>query len=684
VNAIRLVALLPLVIAAVALSAPTKKTSPSKKEKSERAAPDAPFWTGRPGPDAFQKAQQTRLDRAQRTVDRIVAAKGPRTIQNTLRPYDDALLELDAVSSQASLLQNVHPDPALRGAAEKTSQAAQALASKLSLNRDVYDALASLDVSKADAATSYYVERTLRDFRLAGVSKDEATRKKINALRDELVLVGQEFSRNIRSDVRTVKVKDASELDGLPADYVARHKPAEDGSITLTIDYPDALPVFAYAKNDDLRKRMYMEYNNRAYPSNVAVLQKLIAKRWELANLLGFPTWADYITADKMVKNVKAASDFVDRIADVSAARAEADYKELLSRKQAEVPGASLINAWERSYWAERVRKEAYSFNSQSVRPYFAYERVKQGILDVTSRLFGVTFGLVKDAPVWDPSVECFEMLDGGRVVGRFYLDMHPRKDKYNHAAAFAVRTGVKGRQLPETALVCNFPGGEKGDPGLMEHGDVGTFLHEFGHLLHSLFAQQEWVGLGGISNEQDFVEAPSQMLEEWTFDPATLATFARHHETNEPIPPALVASMKRARDFGKGLDVRRQMVFARLSLSAYDRKPSEVDFDAFIRQLNAKYLPFPWVEGTHFQTAFGHLDGYSAVYYTYMWSLVIAKDLFSRFDKTNLIAPEIARKYRESVLAPGSSAPAGTLVERFLGRPFDFKAWQAWLNEKG
>jgi thimet oligopeptidase len=673
VTTIPLLALLPLVLAAVALASPPKTKS----------AAEGPFWAGLPAPEAFEKAQKERLRRAEELMDRIVAVKEARTIENTLRPYDDAVLELDAVSSQAGLLQNVHPDPALRAAAERMSQAAQALSSKLSLNRGVYDALASLDISKADAATRHYVERTLRDFRLAGVTKDEATRKKIDTLRDELVLIGQEFSRNIRGDMRTVKVKDASELDGLPADYVARHRPAEDGSITLTINYPDSLPVFLYARSDDLRKRMYMEYNNRAFPANVAVLQKLVAKRYELANLLGFATWADYITADKMVKNVKTASDFVDRVVEASASRADADYKELLARKQAEVPGSTLVNAWERSYWSERVRQEAYAFDSQAVRPYLAYDRVKQGVLDVASRLFGVTFRPVKNAPVWHPSVECWEMLDGGRVVGRLYFDMHPRKDKYNHAAAFPIRTGVKGRQLPETALVCNFPGGEKGDPGLMEHGDVVTFFHEFGHLIHSLLAQQQWAGLGGISNEQDFVEAPSQMLEEWAWDPATLATFARHYETNEPIPAALVARMKRARDFGKGLDVRRQMVFAQLSLSAFDRKPSEVDFDAIIREISMKYQPFPVVEGTHFQTSFGHLDGYSAVYYTYMWSSVIAKDLFSRFDRSNLFSPGTARTYRETVLAAGSSAPADVLVERFLGRPFNFKAWQAWLNEK-
>ena len=348
------------------------------------------------------------------------------------------------------------------------------------------------------------------------------------------------------------------------------------------------------------------------------------------------------------------------------------------------MPKATVVNSWERTYYAELVRKADYSFDSQNVRPYFAFDRVKQGLLDVTSKLFGVTYRRIADAPVWDPSVEAYEMLEDGKLLGRFYLDMHPRPNKYNHAAQFGIRSGVTGRQVPEAALVCNLPGGQPGDPGLMTHDDVVTFFHEFGHLVHGLLSgRHAWIGISGITTEQDFVEAPSQMLEEWTWDPATLATFARHHETNQPIPATLVAQMRRASEFGKALNVGQQMLYARLSLSVYDRDPKSVDTTALVKELTNKVTPYPYVEGTHFQTSFGHLDGYSAVYYTYMWSLVIAKDLFAQFDRANLLAPAVARRYRDLVLAPGGSKPAATLVRDFLGRPFEFKAWEAWLNQE-
>jgi thimet oligopeptidase len=355
----------------------------------------------------------------------------------------------------------------------------------------------------------------------------------------------------------------------------------------------------------------------------------------------------------------------------------------LIARKQKDVPAPPSSNAWETATTRELVRKSEYDFDSQKMRPYLPYDRVKQGVLDLSSKMFDVEFRRVANAPVWDPSVECYEMYDGGKLAGRFYLDMHPRQNKYNHAAQFDIQTGVAGRQIPEAALICNLPGGEAGDPGLMEFGDAKTFFHEFGHLLHTLFAGgQHWVGIGGIRTEHDFVEAPSQMLEEWMMEANVLQTFAKHYQTNEPIPTALVQQMKRANEFGKGLGVRRQMVYARTSLSCYDRPPAEVNTDLLIKSLTEKYQPFPFVDGTHWQCAFGHLDGYSAVYYTYMWSLVIAKDMFSQFDRANLMDPKVATRYRSTVLAPGGSAPAADLVAHFLGRPFSFESYRRWLNE--
>jgi thimet oligopeptidase len=658
-------------------------TSGAARGAAAGVAPDGPFWAGRPDTTAFRQMLETRLANAQRAIDRMLAVKGKRTVDNTLRPYDEALTEIDAVGSQSSLIENVHPEASLRAAAEKMSQKASAFSTALSLNRDVYDALTAIGLEDADPVTRYYVEKELRDFRLAGVDRNEATRTKVKALREELVEIGQAFTRNIRDDDRTVTLKDARELEGLPQDYIDRHKPDANGEIHLTMDYPDAIPVFQYARSDDLRRRMYMAYNNRAYPTNMDVLQQMMAKRHELATTLGYRSWAEYITADKMVGSDTRAAEFIDDVSNASAARAESEYRVLLARLQQDDPKATIVQQWQSGYYSEQVRKSSYDFDSQKVRPYFPYTRVKDGVLGITSRLFGVEFRQVKDAPVWHESVECYEMFEGGRLVGRFYLDMHPRDGKYNHAAQFDVRTGIEGRQIPEAALVCNFPGGDPGDPGLMQHSDVTTFLHEFGHLIHTLFAgHQPWCGIGGIRTEWDFVEAPSQMLEEWAWDPAVLATFAKHHETGEAIPAELVRQMKRADEFGKGLRVRRQMVYAQISLSFYRGDPAAIDADALVREISARYQPYPFVEDTHMQCAFGHLGGYSAIYYTYMWSLVIAKDMFAQFDRNDLLKPGVAVRYRNTVLAAAGTKPAAAMVEDFLGRPFNSEAWRAWLDQ--
>ncbi len=651
----------------------------------EGAAADngSPFLQRMQTTAAFSATQNARLEHAQQLLEKLTAVKGKRTVENTLSLYDKLLTDLDAAGSQSGLIEQVHPDSAMRDAAEKFTQKVSAFGAELSLNRSVYEALVAIDISGADAVTKFYVEKSLRDYRLSGVDKDDATRARIKALRDELVLIGQDFSRNIRDDVRVVYANSAAELEGLPQDFIDRHTPEADGRIKLTINYPDAIPVFTYAKSEALRKRLYMEYFNRAFPKNVDVLNNLLAKRYELARLLGFDNYAAYVTSDKMVASEKNASTFIDRIADASEVRAKKEYLQVLSRKQKDDPAATLVNSWESGYYAELVRKAEYNFDAQSVRPYFQYDRVKQGVLDVMSTLFDVTFKRNTTAPVWDKSVECWEIFEHDSLLGRFYFDMHPRENKYNHAAQFNIKSGIAGKQIPEAALVCNFPGGIEGDPGLMEHNDVETFFHEFGHLLHSLFAgRQPWIGISGIQTEWDFVEAPSQLLEEWAWDASTLATFAKHYKTNEPIPAALVAQMKAADEFGKGLNVRQQMAYAKLSLSCYDRAPSEANLDVLNKTLREKYIPYPFVEGTHMYTSFGHLDGYSAIYYTYMWSLVIAKDFFTQFDQSHMLAPGMAKKYRDTVLAPGGSLPAAQLVRNFLGRDFNFDGWQKWLEQ--
>jgi len=653
-------------------------TSPAAEAKSPRI-----FYADRPDAKAFRADCDGELKQAEAALARLLAVKGKRTVQNTLVIYNEISLHADNAAYQASLMESVHPDSGFRATAEEVTQAASKFASDLSLNKGVYEALQAVDVSKESPETKYLVEKTLRDFRRAGVDKDDATRAKITALREELVKIGQDFDKNIRNDSRTIEVSSVDDLKGLPEDYIKSHQPGPDGKIKISIEYPDRFPIMSYAENGEVRRRLYMERMNRAFPQNMAVLDRLIAKRYELAQTLGYKTWADYVTEDKMIKSAARVSDFIDRISALTVAASKDEYQVFLKAKRADDPAATTVENWEYGYYSNKVKKRDYDFDSREARPYFAFAQVKKGVMDVTSKIFGVTFKKIENPTVWDPTVDAYEVWDSGKMIGRFFLDLHPRPGKFNHAAQFLIRQGCAGYQLPEAALVCNFPGDEPNDPGLMEPGDVETFFHEFGHLLHSIFAgSQRWEPQAGISTEWDFVEAPSQMLEEWVRYPSSLQSFAKHYQTGEPIPLAMVEKMKRSDAFGRATDTAFQVLLTTISLRMYDRDPSLVNTDKIVEEAETAIMPFPRVPNTHFQTSFGHLDGYSAIYYTYQWSLVIAKDLFSKFDTNNMLDPAVPTRYRKTILAAGGTKPAEALVRDFLKRDFDYKAYEAYLRE--
>ena len=627
---------------------------------------------------------QAHLQAADEIRQRVVSVDGPRTIENTLTPANEMWLHLDSAYQETGLLANVHPDEEVRTAAEEGEQLAVQRMTELSLDRELYDAYQAVDVSGADPGTQFMVFKMLRDFRRAGVDKDDETRARIKTLNAELVELGQQFGRTIREDVRQIELDSVGELAGLPDDWIAAHPPDEQGKIHINTDYPDYIPFITYAHNGPARRALYLKFKDRGYPANMEVLNALIAKRYELARILGYEHWADYITADKMIGSAANAAEFIDKVNALARPPAQRDYAVLLQRKQRVAPGATEVADWEKSYYEEVVKNEKYQFDSKAVRPYFEFNRVQQGLFDLTSRMFGIEYRRVTGLNLWHEDVSAWDVYEGDKRLGRFYLDLHPRPAKYKHAACFGYRAGIEGRQLPQSVLVCNFPNPRESDgPALMVHDQVQTFFHEFGHLLHAIFGgHQPWVSNSGINTEWDFVEAPSQMLEEWVWNVETLQVFAKHYETNEPIPAEMVERMRGASDFGKGLDAAHQMFYAAISLSFYNRDPATLDTTATLREMQEKYSPFDYVEGTHFQCNFGHLDGYSAIYYTYMWSLVIAKDLFSKFEENGLLDPQTSMHYRRSILDPGGSKKAAELIRNFLGRDYTFDAFEAWLSK--
>jgi thimet oligopeptidase len=650
-----------------------------------------PFTTGITDAASLKRVIDERVARARTLLDSMLAVKGTRTVANTLEPYDQLQDELSMASGVVGIMAELHPDAATRDMAEELDRSVTAFLDEIPIRLDVYAALKAIDVRRVDAATRYYVTRELRDFARAGVDKPEDTRTKVKTLRDQLTQAMNDFSRNLREGSRKLTDVKPADLDGLPADYIARHPADASGAITLTSSAVDARPVLMYAKNADLRRRVLAATYNVAAPENVAVLDRILRTRGEIARVLGYRNWAAYDTQVRMAGDEKTVSAFIDRVVDAARPRATRELAELTRRKQQDALALSErtrvegLMAWDRLYYAELVRRTSYDFDSQALRPYFPFDKVLDGVLRVTSTIFGVTYQPVTGVPVWHPSVRVYEMRDDGRMVGRLYLDLHPRANKTaSGAVTFTVRPGREGRVVPEVVLAASLPGNQGGDPGLMTHDEVRTLFHEFGHVVHRLSGgHQPWSGLSSLPMERDFTEAPSQMLEEWVWDPKTLATFARHYQTGEPIPAALVGQMRRASEFGQGLEVAQQMVLARVSLSYHDRDPASVDQNTLWKEIQTRYVDIPFVDGTARQASFPHIGqaGYASAYYTYMWSLVIGKDLFSKFEGRDLTRPGVARKYRETIFLPGSSKTATAVVTEFLGRPFNATAWEKWLN---
>jgi thimet oligopeptidase len=624
-----------------------------------------------------------RLRRHREAVERAVASQ-PHTLDQTLRAYDDAIAELGLAGSQTGLMHSVCPEKAVRDAAEGLLQRISQAGVELSLNREMYQALAGIDATAADAATKHYLDRALLQYRLAGVDRDDATRARIKELQDKATLLGLAFARNVQEGSNTVTLQRADELDGLPPDYLAAHQPGGDGKIVLTTDFPDYLPVMTFARSHDLRRRMLLAYNTRAYPANHQVLLDLLAIRQEMAAILGFAHWADLATADQMMESAANMQAFLDDLDRASGAGAEKEYKMILAFAQEKKPGLLQIDAASRGYWLEQYRRSAFDFDSQSVRPYFPYARVEAGVLATAEKLFQVRFHPIDNPEVWNPAVSAWEVWDGADLAGRFYLDMHPREGKDKWFSAHPLVPGIAGRQLPEAALICNFPEPKDGNPALLQYSDVVTFFHEFGHLMHALLGgRQRWAGISGIATEGDFIEVPSQMLEEFFRDPQLLATFAHHCETGEPIPAELVQRMNRAGAFGRADWVRTQLLYTTYSLETHRLSPVGLDPDALFRSLYARFLPYEWVEGNRMYASFTHLTGYSSNYYTYLYDKVIALDFFSQFPRHALLESPVAMKYRRAVLEPGGSLPGREIVERFLGRSQSSEAFTRWMSEE-
>lgn len=627
------------------------------------------FPTDLAGWTAFaQDRAAERLELVQSVDERLRTETGLPVVDR-LELWNDAEIALREALSEAYVVSEAHPEASVREIAEAQVQAIESISTARLLDQGLWKAFADASADGLDADQVRLLEHVRRDFRRGGVGLDDAGRARVRELAERDTELSLTFSRNIREGRREIQVP-VSGLAGLPQDFIDAHPADERGFVTLTTEYTDLMPVREYATDRAARTALVSAYNDLAWPENEAVLAELLEVRAERATALGYADWAEFETETRMIGGGAEIPAFLNRLDEASRDAALAEYALLLERLRRDVPDASAVTVADFWHLLSVIKSEQYDVDAQAVRAYFPFERVLGGVLDVTGRLLDVQYVAV-DASAWHEDVRSYDVVRSGERIGRIHLDLHPRDGKYSHAACFPVAPGIPGRILPEAALLCNF------SRGLLEHDEVVTFFHEFGHLVHEILGgRQRYARFTGFETEWDFVEAPSQLLEEWAWDAEVLASFAVDAE-GRPIPAELVAKMRTADAFGRALEVRRQLGHAAVSYHLHVDRPA--DLQAETERLYAESSPVQPIPGLHPYAGFGHLTGYGACYYTYQWSLVIARDLLTGFPD-GLMDAEAAARYRAEVLEKGGSRDARDLVEGFLGRPYSFEAYRDWL----
>lgn len=605
---------------------------------------------------------------------------------STLGAFDRIVLSVASAGEFPYLMSVAHPEAAVRDAAKTCEPKTDAFMTALFLDADVAGAIQAYAKKgeKLEGPRARLLADTLRDFHRNGVDLPADKQARLRELNEKLTKLGQEFTANIASSTGGIDVKPSS-LEGLPPEYIASHKPGADGRVHITTDYPDYFPFTTYAKDRKAALDLYMLFVNRGGDKNVKLLEEILKLRGEKAKMLGYATWADYAVEPRMAKNAKTVRDFLGRVRDALKEPVKAELAEFQA-EHVRLGGKKTdkLSPPDRYYLEDRLRERKYKLDSQALSAYFEVRAVTQGLLDVSAKMYGLEYKKI-DAPVWHPDVATYEVWSQGKAIGRFYLDLYSRPDKYKHAAMFGVRTAARlpdGRwQAPWAALECNFPKpGEQ--PALMSHDDVVTFFHEFGHVLHHILTTSELATYAGTNTVRDFVEAPSQMFEEWAWSREVLDLFAKHHKTGERLPDDLFNAMQKSRSFGRALATQRQIFLATLDFSYHDREPG-FDTTKVLEEVQTANDVFRYVPGTHFQSSFGHLIGYDAGYYGYQWALSISRDILTRFQKEGLFNASTANAWRNDVLSKGGGEDETAMLTRFLGRAPNADAYIAYLAGK-
>ena len=607
----------------------------------------------------------------------VAIPKDQRTFDNTIMAYERAFDDYSNALGMSGFLSYVSTDKQFRDAALALQMQISQYMVDVATRRDVYRAIREYTDTnpQLDPVQAKLVKEMLIGFKNSGMDLNDEDLEKFKALNKEEAEYVIKFDKNIQEYKDPLAVT-AEQLKGLGPDYIEKLAKTEDGKYLVTLDYPDYVPFMLNADDEAARKALEFKYNRRGGQENVELLEKTLTLRRQIAQLLGYENHAQLKLENRMAKNPETVMKFLKNLQKKLKPLAKKEDKEMIAYKNGKTGKKSrTLYSWESGYWSNKYRKENLELDSEKIKEYFPSQVVIDGMLDLFGGVFGITFEPV-DIPVWHPDVKAFKIKDrqSGELLDYFYMDLYPREGKYKHAACFGLVEGEEKKdgtyQTPFVAIVANMNKPSATTPSLLKHSEVETLFHEFGHVLHNALTKAKYSAFSGTSVSWDFVEAPSQMLERWAWDPQVLKKISKHYKTGEPLPDDLIHRMIASKNFGSGGTYLRQDFFAQYDMTLHTAKTTP-DSTKLYFDLTKKIRGLPLTKGTIPQASFGHImGGYDAGYYGYLWSEVIAEDFFGEFKKNGIFNPETGLKFRREILEKGGTIDEEKMVENFLGRP--------------
>ncbi len=636
----------------------------------------------------YLPAFEAGIAEAKAEIDAIVANQEEPTFENTIEAMEVSGQTLNNVAGIFFNLMEADTNDEMQHLAESVSPMLTEYSMYVSLNNDLFQRVKAVYEKKdelgLDPDQMKLLEDNYKSFVRGGANLSDEDKALYSKWSEELSLITLQFSKNVlaATNAYVLNITDSTQLGGLP-DFVktmAAETAAEKGleGWAFTLDAPSYSPFLKYSTERELRKQIWTAYNTRAIGGendNTEIVKKIVDLRIKIANILGYETYADYALEERMAKNKVTVNEFIKNLLEPSMEFAKKDVADVYAFAKKNGFEDSQLMPWDFSYWSEKYQQAEYSLSAEELKPYFQLESCIDAVLGLATRLYGITFAELDNVPVYHEDVKVYEVKDAdGRHLALFYADFFPRASKRGGAwmtefRGQSIRDGVEYR--PFISTVMNFTKPTADAPALITHDELTTFLHEFGHALHGIFAEGRYGSLTGTNVSRDFVELPSQIMENWAFEPEYLNSFAKHYQTGEPIPAELIEKVVAAKNYLAGYGQVRQLHFGYLDMAWHSltELPAESTVE-FEQKVLAPYAIMPAVEGSAFSTSFSHIfsGGYSAGYYSYKWAEVLEADAFSLFKEKGIFNTEVSHSFRENILSKGGAEDEAVIYRNFRG----------------